>query len=51
MTALSLHSSNETLRQVLASVKEVSERLQGILDEESDPLIAFTAQREDPVAE
>jgi PAS domain S-box-containing protein len=46
MTALSLHSSNETLRRVLASVNEAPERLQAFLETESDPLIAFTAQRE-----
>jgi len=50
MTALSLHSSNEALRRVLASLDEAPERLRTILDGESEPLIAFTARRDILVA-
>lgn len=50
MTALSLHSSNEALRRVLASVSESPERLTSIVEEASEPLIAFTAERKILVA-
>ncbi|HEY4015832.1 MAG TPA: PAS domain S-box protein [Polyangiaceae bacterium] len=45
MTSLSLQSPSQFVANVLARVHDTPERLAAILDEHSEPLIAFTSER------